>query len=605
MGIEPNGLKPNGLKPNNLTRLNVCSRRAHLRDMAATPLDVLVVGGGITGAGVALDAAARGYRVGLVEHGDFASGTSSASTKLVHGGIRYLPQLDVPLVREALLERGRLLRNAPHLVRPLSFLLPLYAESRHPVGLPIAPPRGVGLESILDAGLEVYDLLAGKENIGPHRRIDAEEMLERARCLIPDGLKSGFVYYDGQTDDTRLTLAVLRTAAAHGALVVNYCRAVRFAHGNGGQVTGASVRETLPGLPAGDEIYIAARHVVNATGVWAEQTERLAGDSPRLRVAPSKGVHLVVARERLDLGEEAIVLPETEDGRILFIVPWRSRALIGTTDKETDELERPIATEDEIAYLLDHINRYVRAPLGPDDILTTYAGNRPLLRLARSRTPARLSRTHAVVEGEDGLLTVSGGKLTTYRRMAQDVLDRIDRRTGRNLWVKRAVRHPTLGMPLVGASGWAEAREGIATRAQALGLDMTVARHLGSAYGVEALDVLALVEGEPELSRRLVGDLPYLCAEVVHAARVEQALTVSDVLARRTHLALEDRTRGAAMAVEVASLLGAELGWSAEERAHQVAAYTAEARALAGPLADRIPAPAGPTLPARARVRET
>ncbi|HEX6122394.1 MAG TPA: glycerol-3-phosphate dehydrogenase/oxidase, partial [Ktedonobacterales bacterium] len=423
--------------------LGPASRRAALAEMAAAPLEVLVIGGGITGAGVALDAAARGYRVGLIERADFASGTSGASTKLVHGGIRYLPQLDIPLVREALLERGRLLRNAPHLVRPLSFVLPLYAESRRPVGLPVAPPFGLGLGAILDVGLELYDLLAGKENIGAHRRLSRAQVAERAGCLVPRGLKSGFIYYDAQTDDTRLTLAVLRAAAARGALVANYCQAAGFVHERG-RLAGVLARETPPGGAEGAEHVLRARYIVNATGVWAERTERLAGDAPRLQIAPSKGVHLVVARERLGLGEEAIVLPETEDGRIIFIVPWQSRALIGTTDEATRELDHPTATEEEIAYLLHHTNRYVRAPLSPEDIIATYAGNRPLLRLTRARTPARLSRTHAVVEGEDGLLTVSGGKLTTYRRMAQDVLDRIDRREG------HAARHPTLRLPVAG-----------------------------------------------------------------------------------------------------------------------------------------------------------
>jgi glycerol-3-phosphate dehydrogenase len=219
------------------TALSATGRRTALDAMASATLDVLVVGGGITGAGVALDAAARGYRVGLIERHDFASGTSSRSTKLVHGGIRYLPQLDIPLVREALIERGRLLRNAPHLVHPLAFVLPLYASSRHPVGLPVAPPGGVGLDVILDTGLFMYDELAGRRNVGRHRRLDREEVLERAACLTPDGLKMGFLYYDAQTDDTRLTLAVLRSAVERGALVANYCEAVRFEH-EGARVAG-------------------------------------------------------------------------------------------------------------------------------------------------------------------------------------------------------------------------------------------------------------------------------------------------------------------------------------------------------------------------------
>lgn len=565
------------------TQLSAAGRRAHLAAMAAAPLDVLVVGGGITGAGVALDAAARGYRVGLIERGDFASGTSGWSTKLVHGGIRYLPQLDIPLVREALLERGRLLRNAPHLVHPLAFVLPLYASSRHPVGIPFAPPGGLGLGLLLDAGLTVYDLLAGSENIGRHRRIARAQVLERARGLVPDGLKTGFIYYDAQTDDTRLTLAVLRTAVAYGALVANYCPAIRFAHA-GPRITGALVRDMAPDAEKdAGELFIAARHVVNATGVWAERTERLVGDTSRLKVVPSKGTHLVFARETLGLGEEAVVLPETEDGRIIFIVPWQSRALVGTTDDAVREIERPVATAEEIAYLLGHLNRSLRTPVGWEDILATYSGNRPLLQLAARRTPSRLSRTHAVVEGEDGLLTVSGGKLTTYRRMAQDVLDRIDAREA------RAARDPTRALPLVGARGLAEAREETAAWAHALGLDAAVVGHLVGAYGAEARAVLALIAERGELAGRLVPDLPYLRAEVVRACRAELALTVEDVLARRTHLLIEDRARGTGAAAAVAALMAEELGWSPEERAGQIAAYAAFAREQAGPLADRLP----------------
>ncbi len=300
----------------------------------------------------------------------------------------------------------------------------------------------------------------------------------------------------------------------------------------------------------------------------------------------------------MGLGDEAIVLPETEDGRIIFVVPWQSRALVGTTDEETRDLDRPIATEDEIAYLLGHLNRYVRQPLGEEDILTSYAGNRPLLRLTAARTPARLSRTHAVVEGEDGLLTVSGGKLTTYRRMAQDVLDRIDRREG------QPRRDPTLRLPLAGASGWAEARAELNARGLALGMESAVLRHLGGAYGVEALAVLALVEEDRALGERLVPDLPYIRAEVIRSARAELALSLDDVLARRTHLSLEDRARGAAVAGEVAALLGDELGWSVLERAREVDQYVGLARELAGPLAARIASPGGDAPSERARVRE-
>lgn len=559
------------------------TRRDALVEMASRPLDVLVVGGGITGAGTALDAAARGYRVGLIERADFASGTSSRSTKLIHGGIRYLPQFDLPLVREALLERGRLLRNAPHLVRPLAFILPLYASSRHPVGLTVAPPKGIGLDLILDTGLFMYDELAGKENVGRHRRIDREEVLARARCLTDDGLKTGFVYYDAQTDDARLTLAVLRTAHDYGALLANYVAATRFYRDESGRVAGVFARESLDAADNG-ELLLRAKHVVNATGVWAEETERLAGDTPNLSIAPSKGTHLLLPREALDLGDEAVVLPETADGRIIFIVPWLSRALVGTTDEGVDGMVDPVASDEEIEYLLEHLNKFIRRPVSRADIVATYAGYRPLLRLRRGRTPSRLSRTHTVVEAGDGLVTVSGGKLTTYRVMAQDVMDRIDTREGR----KR--RHVTLNLPLRGGKGLASAREEMQSRARVLNLSPAITSHTLRAYGDKAVDVLALIDSDPELATPLVTDLPYLGAEVVYACRQEMALTPEDTLARRTRIALEDRTRGLSAAPRVAALMGRELGWSDAEIERHVAGYTRYAVQQAGPLASHLSA---------------
>lgn len=560
---------------------SAATRRQALQDMVSRPLDVLVIGGGVTGAGTALDAAARGYRVGLIERADFASGTSSRSTKLIHGGIRYLPQFDLPLVREALLERGRLLRNAPHLVRPLAFILPLYGSSRHPVGLTIAPPKGIGLDLILDTGLFMYDELAGKENVGRHRRIDPVEALARAKCLTGDDLKTGFVYYDAQTDDARLTLAVLRTAVDYGALAANYTAASRFFRDASGRIAGVFVRQTLD-PSEGQELLLKARHVVNATGVWAEETERLAGDAPNLSIAPSKGTHLVLRRETLDLGDEAIVLPETADGRIIFIVPWLSRALVGTTDDGVDRISDPVASDQEIDYLLGHLNKFVRRPVSRDDIVATYAGYRPLLRLRKGRTPSRLSRTHTVVESADGLVTVSGGKLTTYRVMAQDVMDRIDAREGHKK------RHVTLNLRLRGAKDLPSTREQVESRAQALGLPSAVNAHLLRTYGDDATDVLALAESEPLLTERLIADLPYLAAEIVYAIRQEMAITVEDALSRRTRISLEDAHRGLSVASRVAAHMARELGWTDMETQRQIADYRRYAVAQAGPLAGRL-----------------
>jgi glycerol-3-phosphate dehydrogenase len=327
---------------------------------------------------------------------------------------------------------------------------------------------------------------------------------------------------------------------------------------------------------------LRARHVVNATGVWAEQTERLAGDETKLSIAPSKGTHLVFAKEAFRLGDEAVVLPETEDGRIIFIVPWQSRALVGTTDEGVERIETPVATEHEIDYLLGHLNRFASRPVSRDDILATFAGYRPLLKLRRGRTPARLSRSHALVEGADGLLTISGGKLTTYRKMAQDVLDRIDRRE------VRPNGHPTLRMPLAGAEGWEQARSQIEDTGAAVGLPPAIVAHLGGAYGSDALGVLALIEASPELADRLVPELPYVRAEVFWVCRNELALTLEDVLARRTHIALEDRMRGLGCARAVASLMGCALRWDAAEQARQVAGYARYVLQQAGPLAGTI-----------------
>ena len=553
--------------------LSKASRAADLETMARDGVDVLVIGGGITGAGVALDAATRGYRVGLVEKEDFASGTSSWSTKLVHGGIRYLPEGDVPLVREALVERGRLLHNAPHLVHPLAFVLPLYASSRHPVGLPVAPPGGIGLNLILNAGLTLYDVLAGRHNVSRHRALSREEVLALARCLRPEGLKSGFVYSDAQTDDTRLTLAVLRTAADVGARLANYAEVVGFDTGANGRLAAAHIRLRAPSdAENGHDIVIPARFIVNATGIFAEEVENLTGESPRLNIVPSKGVHLVVRREALDLGEDAVVLPETEDRRLVFLVPWRSRVIIGTTDTGQGDLDLPLADAADVDYLLETVNRWVRRTLARDEVLGVYAGYRPLLRLRRSRTPARLSRSHAVEEGDSGLISVSGGKLTTYRVMARDVVNRIDRLDGQ----RRMCR--TAAMPLAGAAGWHEAARALAERGARLGLAPDSVAHLGTSYGTLATEVLDLVSANAALAERLYADLPAIRAEVVYAAERELAMTVTDALERRMRVALEAGDHGMSAAADTAALLGAALGWNARQQSEAVTAFGAYVR---------------------------
>ncbi len=526
--------------------------------------DVLVIGGGVTGAGVALDAVARGYKVALVEKTDFASGTSSKSTKLVHGGIRYLSNFDFALVREALTERGILLRIAPYLVQPVPFVLPMYEGERHPVGMPFTTPRGIGLGFVMNIGLWMYDLLAGRLNVKRHRHLSRARVHQLAPTLVTKGLKDGFVYYDAQTHDARLTMALIRTAAQYGAVIANYAEVTSFVIEKD-KAIGARVHDRLNN----QQLTVYARHIVNATGVFSEEIEALTGATPQVQVEPSKGVHLVLSREDLKLGDSAIVLPETDDRRILFIVPWETRAIYGTTDTGSGDLNHPAANRDDIAYLLEHLNRYLSVSLTEEDIISTYAGYRPLLKPRQNseHSSAKLSRTHAVLQSHAGIVTIVGGKLTTYRRMAQDTIDVLNKRDG------SAVVHPTLNMPLHGSAGWPAVKRELETKGKALGLSEATITHLGKSYGAESLAVLSLIESDPSLAELLISDLPYVKAEVIYACRNEMAMTPYDVLARRTSITLLDRQRGMSIVDEVAALMATELGWSPTERQNVIDAF--------------------------------
>jgi glycerol-3-phosphate dehydrogenase len=543
---------------------SAAARGEHLDRMARESFDVLVIGGGITGAGVALDAATRGYSVALVERNDFASGTSSKSTKLAHGGIRYLPQFDFGLVHEALVERGLMLEHVPFLVRPMGFVLPMYQGERHPVGLPITLPGGIGNSWVLDIGLYLYDALAGRRNIQRHQRVSRARALEVVPPLKPEGLRNAFIYYDAQLDDARLTLIGLRTASRWNAAIANHAEVMGFEQRDG-KLSAALVRDKLTGR----DLTIQARHIVNAGGIWAERIEALTGGEAQIEVQPSKGVHLVVERQRLGLGEMAIVLPQTEDNRILFVIPWEGRAIIGTTDTGSGNLDHPVASEADIDYLIRHVNYYLHVNLTRDDIISTYAGYRPLVR-SRDKTQGKnLSRTHAILENPNGLVSIVGGKLTTWRRMAQDTVDHLARRD------HLPIRHPTEHLVLLGAERWQEVAEELARRGQALGLSADVLEHLSLYYGGDALTVLNLIDADASLARRIVPDLPFIRAEVVHACRAEMALTLQDMLARRTRIAIEDRHRGVEASGDVAALMALQLGWSAGQRREQVNAYRA------------------------------
>jgi glycerol-3-phosphate dehydrogenase len=485
--------------------------------------DLLVIGGGATGLGVAVDAAARGYAVALVERADFASGTSSRSTKLVHGGVRYLKQGHLPFVREALRERGRLAQNAPHLVHDREFIVPLFS----------------GLEVVTYlTGLKLYDALAGRLSFGASRLLSREETLSRLPTLEPLRLRRGMLYHDGQFDDARLAVTLARTADRLGAVLVNHCEAEGLDPG-AGAAGGVRVRD----LDTGERFGVAARCIVNATGVFVEEMRRTEDPAAAPRVTVSQGIHLVLPARFLP-GTAALMVPKTEDGRVLFALPWHDRVIVGTTDTPRPRAEaEPRALEAECAFVLAHACRYLTGRPGPADVLSVFAGLRPLIGRA-GRSTARLTREHTLDVGTRGMITVTGGKWTTYRRMAEDVVDLAARRAGLP-W--RA--SPTAELPLVGAEPGDPAPAGHP--------------HL-AVYGSEWRAVL-----EAGAMNRIHDRLPYLECEVRWAVRREMARTVEDVLARRTRALILDAAAAAESAPRVAWIVAEErsLGaaWAAAE----------------------------------------
>lgn len=544
--------------------------------------DVLVIGGGITGAGVALDAAARGLRTALVDKGDFASGTSSESSKLVHGGLRYLQQYEVGLVFQSLAERQRLLRNAPHLVQPLVFVVPLFGKG------------GVVDKTIArtySLGLWMYDLFGGFRIGHLHRRISASEVHAHLPTLRLDRLVAGFSYYDARADDARLTLAILRTAAIdYGAVAVNHAPAVEILKDPAGQVSGARItpQDFLSG-----EVEVRARVVVNATGVWADELRDLDAPRPHL-MRPAKGIHIAVPNSKLPC-DAAVIVPSPSDGRSITVIPWDGMTYIGTTDTGYEgNLDHPAVEADEVAYLLEAVNAVVTDPVGPEDVTGTWSGLRPLLAQApgRRRPPsertADLSRRHTVLSSESGLVTVTGGKLTTYRKMAQDTVDEALRQLG-----ERPRRCSTKDLTIRGARRIAALREpGAAARH---GISEDVFAYLLARYGDETPAVLEVIAEEPELAHRLSPDLPFLAGEVVYAVRFEMATTVEDVLSRRTRMLLFNAETASSLARPVAELMAAELGWSQERVDQEVGGF----EELAGSTLSMVRA--GPGTPQAAR----
>jgi glycerol-3-phosphate dehydrogenase len=491
------------------------------------PWDLLIVGGGATGVGVAVDAAARGYEVLLLEQHDFGKGTSSRSTKLVHGGVRYLEQGNVSLVMEALKERGLLRQNAPHLVHDLAFVVPSYTWWESPF---------YGL------GLKVYNLLSGRYRFGPTQRLSQQETLERLPNIKTDGLRGGVVYYDGQFDDARLLINLVTTAAEHGATLLNYAKVVGLTRDVDGFLNGVDARD----CESGCRFHAPARVVINATGAFCDSVRRLADPQAAPMIAPSRGIHLVFDGSFLP-GDSAIMVPHTPDGRVMFAIPWHGHTLVGTTDVAVPDVPlEPRPTEPEIDFILETAGRYLQKPPTRADVLSVFAGIRPLVRAGDAKNTAALSRDHTIHIDNSGLLTIAGGKWTTYRNMAEDcvnqaaTLAQLDERPSVTRTLHVHGFHPS-------------------------------AEQFGplSLYGSDAPAIQDLARSDPALAPPLHPALPYTGAEVVWATRFEMARTVEDVLARRTRVLFLNARAAMAMAPQVARLMAKELGrddaWQQEQ----------------------------------------
>ena len=527
------------------------TRASALEKLAATsgrePLDLLIVGGGITGAGIALDASSRGLSVGLVERGDFASGTSSKSSKLIHGGLRYLEQRDFALMREACTERDLLRRLAPHLVEPIPMVLPVSDRKRR-------VQFGIGLWA--------YDALASFRNMKVHRHISGAETEALVPALPPGKIRGGFLFYDAITDDVRLVMENLVGATGSGAIVVNHAEVHDLMGGT--QICSAQVRDTI-----GETTFdIYARRIIVAAGVWADRLESQArnGAPPRLR--PSKGIHLIFRREAMPMADTAAFIPDATRRRMLFVLPWLDAVLVGTTDTAYEgSLDHPTVDEDDRNYVLDSLNGVFGLGLVPEDIAGAYAGLRPLIQ-GQAGSTADLSRKHAVYDIAEGIVGITGGKMTTYRRMAIDATDRVASALGNHAKSKtRWIR--------LGTSDVDSLRAEVAKRCVALGLSAAVAHNLVRCYGDRARQVLSIAETDGATAPLAPGYIP-IAAEATYVAHHEMAANLADLLARRTRLALTDRNAGVGDGSQALEMMAAAHGWGRGERNKQLSAHQVE-----------------------------
>jgi glycerol-3-phosphate dehydrogenase len=533
------------------TALSPQARREALQAMAAGELDLLVIGGGVVGAGAALDAVTRGLSVGLVEARDWASGTSSRSSKLVHGGLRYLKQLNFSLVFEALRERSLILdKLCPHLARPVEFIYPLER-------------RGID-RAWVGAGVGVYDVLgAGKGVPSHHKHLSRKKTQQSFPGGKQDSIYGGIKFYEGQLDDARHTMMIARTAAVYGAHVASSARVVDLLR-DGERVTGAVVRD----LESGNDIRVRAKRTVNATGVWTDDIQQMIGGKGSFRVQASKGVHIVVPREKID--SRTGLITETEKS-LLFIIPcpWSDDFwVIGTTDTPWDlDRAHPAASEADIDYILEHANSLLATPLTRDDVIGVYAGLRPLL-AGESDQTSKLSREHAVVSPVPGMVIVAGGKYTTYRVMAEDAINEALKD-----WPSTVAESTTDEVPLLGADGYKALWRNRATLATKAGIPVEQIEHLLGRYGSAVDELWELVEADPGLREPLASAPRYLKVEAVYAVSHEGALHLDDILARRTRISVDTQDRGEAAAQEVADLVAPILGWDAATKTREVEHY--------------------------------
>ena len=531
------------------------SRADSLRALESNSFDVCVIGGGATGAGCALDSQLRGLRTALVDAGDFASGTSSASTKLAHGGIRYLQQAvaevdagQLKVIREALTERRRMLQNAPHLAHACQFLVPCFSR----------------LESLYYlAGLKLYDWLAGSARLGKSSNLSRVEALAALPTLTRQRVSGAVIYEDGQFDDARFCLSLVKSFSDAGGEVANYLRVIGFQRGEDGRLASAVVKDAL-----NDRTFaLRAKGFVNATGPFSDELRSLSSPGVSDRLVLSKGVHVV-----LPLAGDittALLIPKTEDGRVIFAIPWLGRLLVGTTDDEVKPGQDVAVTRDEVEYLLRHLNRYSSLQYTVDDVVSAFSGVRPLVREAHSRQTKKLIRSHEVeVDQRSGLISILGGKWTTYRAMAEDTVNAVQEQRG------GSVSSRTRDFQLAGAKGYSA--DHWRFLASLYGLKEATAKHLAEKFGTEAEGVLSVAKEDSRLNSPLIPEVPSIQAEVVYGARTEMAVTIEDVLARRIGLQLFGWQLALQAAPVVGELLAHELGWTVNEKSRAVDNYVSK-----------------------------